>query len=565
MSSSAEKPKSAPSVTNAAAQLCRALEDAGVEVCWGYPGGAILPFYDALYSSPIKHILTRHEQGAALAADGFARVSGKVGVCVATSGPGATNLITGLANAFMDSVPVLAITGQVGTDALGTDAFQEVDTLGLTMPVVKHSYLVRDPNEVYRTVREAICIATSGRPGPVLIDLPKDVLWAEASPRPASAPEGLNPEPADDVAIARARKLLSQASRPVIYAGGGVQLGNAVQTFRDFVNTTQIPTVVTLKALGALRPGHPQLLGMLGMHGMKAPNMAVQGCDLLVCVGARFDDRVTSKLETFAPGAKVIHLDVDPAEVGKRKQPQGPVIGELNHSLRGLSMACDIDPWRAECATMADENQWPYDAPGEGVYAPRFFKELSEAAAERDFDTIVATDVGQHQMWVAQHYKFNHPTHHITSGGLGTMGYGLPAAIGAAFGRPDARILTISGDGGIMMNIQELATLFRYDIPVKVVVIDNARLGMVRQWQQLFLEERYSETVLDDNPDFVRLAEAFRIPAFRVDRRDQVAEAIARILDEEGPALIHVCIDPQANCWPFVPPGQSNSAMLEGK
>jgi len=561
----ASKAANKSSTTNAAAQLCRALEDAGVDVCWGYPGGAILPFYDALYESPIKHILTRHEQGAALAADGYARVSGKVGVCVATSGPGATNLITGLANAFLDSVPVLAITGQVSSEALGTDAFQEVDTLGLTMPVVKHSYLVRDPDDVYRIAREAICIATSGRPGPVVIDLPKDVLWAESNPRPVASPDGLDPTPADDISLARARKLLLASKRPVIYAGGGVQLAQAVHAFREFVDATQIPTVVTLKAIGALPTGHPMLLGMLGMHGMKAPNLVVQGCDLLLCVGARFDDRVTSKLATFAPGAKVIHLDVDPAEVGKRRQPEAPVIGELNHSLRRLASRLNIDPWRERCAEILEEHQWDYDAPGDGVYAPRFFRELSAAARERTFDTVVASDVGQHQMWVAQHYGFDHPTHHITSGGLGTMGYGLPAAIGAAFARPDARILTISGDGGIMMNIQELATLFRYDIPVKVVVIDNQSLGMVRQWQELFLDERYSETRLDDNPDFVKVAEAFRIPAFRVDAREQVPEAIRRILDEDGPALIHVCIDPRANCWPFVPPGQSNSAMLEGK
>jgi acetolactate synthase I/II/III large subunit len=540
---------------NGAEQLARALEDEGVNTLFGYPGGAILPFYDALYKSPMRHILCRHEQGAVLSADGYARATGRVGVCVATSGPGATNLVTGISNAFLDSVPVVCITGQVATHALGTDAFQEVDVLGMTMPFVKHSWLVRDPAEFYRIGRQAMHIARSGRPGPVLIDCPKDMLWAETQalpylPRPGLVPD--SPEPAD---LARARELLSAAKNPLVYGGGGIGMGGAVEAFRTFVEAGQFPTVLTLKGLGALPTGHPLLIGMLGMHGGRDANLAVQACDLLICVGARFDDRVTGKLAEFAPLAKVIHLDIDPAEVGKRRQPDAPVIGVLTESLAALT--------ETRAGTEITRSPVVPRARPDGVEAPDFLARLSDAALATDADTIVVSDVGQHQMWVAQYMGFRHPSHHLTSGGLGTMGYGLPAAIGAALGRPDARVINVSGDGGILMNIQELATIARYSLPVKVIVVDNHALGLVRQWQTLFLEQRFSETDLSDNPDFARVAEAFSIPAIRVDRPEQVDGAIHRLLTDDGPLLVHVVIDTEAKVWPFVPPGQSNSNMME--
>jgi acetolactate synthase-1/2/3 large subunit len=551
---------------NGAQLVVDALIDEGVDLVFGYPGGAILPLYDALYDAPIRHVLTRHEQAAVFAAEGYARASGKVGVAIATSGPGATNLITGIADAFLDSVPLVCLTGQVPTAMMGADAFQEVDLLGITMPIVKHSFLVRDPAQLRRTLHQAFHLARSGRPGPVLVDLPKDVLLAAIDASLPAAPlDDPGPEPAGPDELAAARALLAAAERPVIYGGGGIFLGGAVDAFRDFVEASGAPTVLTLKGLGALPADHPQLLGMLGMHGLKAPNLAVQGCDLLIAVGARFDDRVTGQLERFAPGARVIHLDVDPAEVGKRRGPDAPVIGALGASLRALAAPLRCEAWRESCLALREAHAWDYDAPGEGVYAPRWLRDLSRAAAARGSETFIASDVGQHQMWIAQHWRHTRPEHHLSSGGLGAMGFSLPAAIGAALARPDATVISISGDGGFQMNLQELATVLRCRLPLKIVILDNARLGMVRQWQELFLEERYAETDLSDNPDFVRIAEAYGIPAFRLERAADEADAITRLLEAEGPILAHVRIDPRANVWPFVPPGGANDHMLEGR
>ncbi len=545
----------------AADLLIKALLNEGVEVVFGYPGGAILPFYDALYDSPLEHVLTRHEQGAVMAADGYSRVSGKVGVCVATSGPGVTNLVTGIANAYMDSVPMVALTGQVPTAVLGTDAFQEIDAVGITMPIVKHSYLVREAADLPQVIAEAFQIARSGRPGPVLIDLPKDIMAGPAVGEVAPSRGRTTPGQPDPEQLAVAKRLLLSAEKPLVYAGGGICMAEAVDAFREFVSVSRVPVVSTLKGLGSLPRTHPQSLGMLGMHGLKAANLAVQACDVLVCVGARFDDRVTGKLAQFAPNARVIHLDGDPAEVGKLRAPEAPVVGCLNTSLRALTTPLDIEPWRSECAQSIHEYRWNYEVPSRAVYGPGLLKELSDQAPS---GTVVTCDVGQHQMWVAQHFAFGHPREHLTSGGLGAMGYGLPAAIGAQRAAPDGVVVNVTGDGSVMMNIQELATLARYDLPVKMIVLDNQCLGMVRQWQELFLERRYSEVDLSDNPDFVHVANAFRIPAFSVARTEDVPAAIEKLLAHEGPALLHVILENETNVWPFVPPGQSNSVMLEG-
>ncbi|MGA8034478.1 MAG: acetolactate synthase 2 catalytic subunit [Candidatus Acidiferrales bacterium] len=540
--------------------LVKALEHEGVEVIFGYPGGAIMPVYDALIDSRIRHVLVRHEQAAALAADGYSRASGKVGVCMATSGPGATNLVTGIANAYMDSIPMVAITGQVATSLMGTDAFQEVDIFGITLPVVKHSFIVNSSKDLPRVVHEAFRIARSGRPGPVLIDLPKDIANAIADYKVHVSDESeAAPAPAIE-STAKALELIKSSKRPVIYAGGGVGLAGAIDEFREFVAATRIPVVATLKGLGVIPAKHELFLGMMGMHGMKAANHAVQESDLLICVGARFDDRATGRLNAFAPQAKVIHLDVDPAEVGKLRHADVAIIGDLKQSLKALSQPVGIDSWRRECLLTKETTAWDYNAPGSEIYAPAFLRQLSERAGE---NCIVACDVGQHQMWVAQHFRVNHPSQHLSSGGLGTMGYGLPAAIGAQFACPDATVINVSGDGSIMMNLQELATLRRYELPIKVVLIDNHALGMVRQWQELFHDRRYSEVDLSDNPDFTLVAESMGVPAFRVEHRSDVDAAIDRLVNQPGPALAHVLIHQEANVWPIVGPGKSNSEMMD--
>ena len=540
----------------------QAMEREGVEVIFGLPGGAIMPVYDALLDSNIRHVLVRHEQAAVLAADGYARATGKVGVCMATSGPGATNLVTGIANAFMDSVPVVAITGQVPTSLLGTDAFQETDIFGITLPIVKHNFLVKRPDDLPWMVQEAFRVARSGRPGPVLLDLPKDVMSAEGDY--LSEPNGVREEtpPPSPESLRSAVELLRRSRQPVIYAGGGIGMGRAVDEFRRFVEATRIPVVATLKGLGSLPTDHELFLGMIGMHGFRAANLAVQGCDLLLSIGARFDDRATGKLSTFAPSAKVIHLDVDPAEVGKLRRPDASVVGNLQSALRALSFPIEIGDWQKECLANKAKHAWSYDAPTKLIYAPRFLKQLSEALGAEE--TIIACDVGQHQMWVAQHCHFQRPEQHLTSGGLGTMGYGLPAAMGAQLGRPGALVINVTGDGSIMMNLQELATIKRYNLPIKIVLFDNRALGLVRQWQELFFTRRYSEVDLSDNPDFARVAESFGIPAFRVEYQHEVESAIDRLLSADGPMLLHVCIDQEANVWPLVAPGASNSEMLEG-
>ncbi|MDA7979332.1 MAG: acetolactate synthase 2 catalytic subunit [Pirellulales bacterium] len=545
---------------NGAQLLVSCLEREGVEEVWGYPGGAIMPVYDALLGSGIKHYLTRHEQGAAFAAQGFARSTGRVGVCMATSGPGATNLVTGIADAHLDSIPLVAITGQVPRPLMGTDAFQEVDIFGISLPIVKHSYLVEDVDDIPAIVHEAFELAQQGRPGPVLIDFPKDVSLAKAQARPlAKSVEQSRPSTPEAVSLARARELLREAKQPIVYAGGGVPKAGAVEALRDFVHVTKIPVVHTLQGLGSIPGDHELFLGMLGMHGTKAANRAVQECDLLVAVGVRFDDRATGKLAEFAPNASVIHMDIDPAELSKLREANVALRGDIVNALGALTVPLEIDPWRNCCLEYKRDGVFNYDAPFEVIYAPKLLHDLAQAASE---DTYICCDVGQHQMWVAQHYSFSHPSRHLTSGGLGTMGFGLPAAIGVQCAHPDATVINVSGDGSIMMNIQELATIRRYNLPVKVLLFDNSALGMVRQWQELFFHNRESEVDLSDNPDFRTVAEAFGIPARHVSRADETEEAIHMLCHEPGPLFIHAHIDRRANVWPLVPPNANNGQMM---
>jgi len=544
---------------NGAQWVVHALRAQGVETVFGYPGGAIMPVYDALYDGGVEHLLCRHEQGAAMAAIGYARATGKTGVCIATSGPGATNLLTGLADALLDSVPVVAITGQVAAPLIGTDAFQEVDVLGLSLACTKHSFLVESLEELPRVMAQAFDVASSGRPGPVLVDIPKDIQLASGDLEPwLSTVDDEDTLPHS--ALQQAREMLASAEKPMLYVGGGVGMAQAVPALRAFIAVTNVPSAVTLKGLGAVPAEHPFYTGMLGMHGTKAANLAVQACDLLIAVGARFDDRVTGKLNTFAPHAKVIHLDIDPAEFSKLRQAHVSLQGSLNQLLPALQQPLNIATWQQEVAALNEANPWRYDHPGEAIYAPLLLKQLSERMPA---ESVVTTDVGQHQMWTAQHMTFTRPENFITSSGLGTMGFGLPAAVGAQVARPDDTVICISGDGSFMMNVQELGTVKRKQLPLKIVLLDNQRLGMVRQWQQLFFQERYSETTLTDNPDFLMLAQAFGIPGQHITRKDQVETALNTMLNSKGPYLLHVSIDELENVWPLVPPGASNSQMLE--
>jgi len=548
--------------------LLESIAAQGVDTIFGYPGGAIMPVYDVLPKvTSLRHILCRHEQGCGMAAIGYARATGKTGTAFATSGPGATNLVTAIADAYLDSVPVVFVTGQVTSDLMGTDAFQEVDIFGITLPIVKHSYIARDPADIPGMVAEAYFIAAEGRPGPVLIDLPKDVANALTTERHKWRPyPKVKPEMGQSDYISKAEDLIKNSKKPLFYIGGGIAQGDGVQELRDLVDRTNIPVVSTLKGLGSLPSDHPHFLGMLGMHGLKAANYAVQECDLLIVAGARFDDRATGKLDTFAPNAKVIHLDIDIAEINKLRKTDVFLDGSLKKNLAALNPGeAKCEDWRRTCFSRREEHEWDYKSPignmkTGGVYAPKLLHDLSRRV---ESSAIITCDVGQHQMWVAQHCYFDNPKDHITSGGLGTMGFGLPAGLGAKLGAPNRTVITVSGDGSIMMNIQELATLFRYDIPLKIVLLDNSALGMVRQWQEVFFEKNYSEVNLDDNPDFAMVAKAFQIDAFTITKGDEVDAGIERLLSATGPILMHVKIDTYENVWPLVPPGRSNADMME--
>lgn len=551
---------------NGAQHILEAFHRHNISTVFGYPGGCIMPLYDALVDDiGVEHVLCRHEQACALAADGYARASGQIGVCIATSGPGATNLITGVANAYMDSTPMLVITGQVPSGLIGTDAFQETDILGMTLGIVKHSYLVDDADALPAIMEEAITLAQSGRPGPVWIDIPKNMLLAEvAMPALTTAPE---PE-TDCPDIARAMAMLRAAKKPLLYSGGGVALARAEDSFRRFAKAATIPGVVTLKGIGNSGKNNPYNLGMLGMHGSRAANKAVDECDLLLVVGARLDDRATGKLDTFAANARLIHIDTDSAELNKLRPADLAMRGDLNRILAALTEAMALAPlaisdWQKQCTTwrttggfQAADNEEAL-AP---IAGPAFIRQLSRIAPD---DTVIACDVGQHQMWVAQHYEFDHPRHHLTSGGLGTMGFGLPAAIGAQFADRNSTVINVTGDGSFMMNAQELATIRRYNLPLKLIILDNQCLGMVRQQQELFYNNRESHINLDDNPDFVAMARAFDIPALLIERTDQIRRGIETILAYQGPMLLHVAISREENVWPIVKPGGSNKEMID--
>ncbi|XPF92927.1 acetolactate synthase 2 catalytic subunit [Colwellia sp. RE-S-Sl-9] len=540
--------------------LFAVLQEHGVKHVFGYPGGAIMPIYDALYDSEVEHYLCRHEQGAAFAAVGYARASDKVGVCMATSGPGATNLITGLADALADSIPIVAITGQVPTSAMGSDAFQEIDVFGLSLACTKHSFQVTDINDLASVLHQAFAIALEGRQGPVLVDIPKDIQLAEINCSLNDISQLPNKVKLPPVDVTNAISLLSKAKKPILYVGGGVGMANAIDELREFCNKTGMPCVSTLKGLGAIDPENDNYLGMLGMHGTKASNLAVQESDLLVVVGARFDDRVTGKLDEFAPNAKVIHFDIDTAEINKRRKADSAILGDLKINLPALAIPLSITNWQKQCQQSKADNGWRYDHPGENIYAPAVLKEISDTMPK---NTCVTTDVGQHQMWAAQHMLFNDPSDFLTSGGMGTMGFGLPAAIGAQVSRPTDCVIAVSGDGSFMMNVQELATIKRFQLPVKILLIDNAKLGMVRQWQDLFFNGRLSETDLSDNPDFIMLANAFDIKAKEITKKSEVSAAVAEMLDHDGAYLLKIKIDAEDNVWPLVPPNTANDKMME--
>ena len=547
--------------------IVKTLKEKGVTTVFGYPGGQIMPLYDALYDGGIEHVLCRHEQGAAMAAIGYARSTGKTGVCIATSGPGATNIITGLADALIDSVPIVAITGQVPTNLIGTDAFQEVDVLGLSLACTKHSYLINDAKQLPNTLEEAFNLANSGRPGPILIDVPKDIQLANLDYQQYLAPSLIKNSPdktqlysIPPETIKLAKQMIAQARKPMLYIGGGVGLSGAISELKDFMTLTQIPTVSTLKGLGVADINNPYYLGLIGMHGAKAANLAVQECDLLIALGVRFDDRVTGNLNEFARHAKVIHVDIDQAEINKLRQTHLGLQGDIKQVLPLLNQTVSIEAWHKKVDELKAQHPTRYDHPGEAIYAPALLKTISE---RKSANTIITTDVGQHQMWTAQHMRFNHPQNFITSSGLGTMGFGLPAAIGAQMARPNDCVICVSGDGSFMMNVQELTTIKRKKLPIKIVLIDNQRLGMVRQWQELFFNERYSETNLSDNPDFLMLAKAFEIPGEIITKKSEINSALDNMFNSSGAYLLHVRIDELENVWPLVPPGAANENMLD--
>lgn len=546
---------------NGSTLVIESLKAQGVTHLFGYPGGAIMPTYNAIYDSGLDHLLCRNEQGAAMAAIGYARATGKVGVCIATSGPGAANLITGLGDALADSIPIVAITGQVASPLIGTDAFQEADVLGLSLACTKHSFIVQSIEELPEIIAKAFQIAQSGRPGPVLVDIPKDIQVAPTSAQAVKYEKDLA-NAQDPAKLASAFELLKQATKPILYVGGGVGMAGGVQALRNFLKVTQMPSVSTLKGLGTISPEDPLYMGMIGMHGTRAANYAVQECDLLIACGARFDDRVTGKLDTFAPHAKVIHIDIDAAEINKLRQANVALKGDLIEAVNALTQPLNIDNWRDHIRQLKSRLDFSYvENQGEGVIEPTAL--LHTLSQRKPKNAVITTDVGQHQMWSAQHMQHFAPENFITSAGYGTMGFGLPAAIGAVKARPTDPVILITGDGSFMMNVQELGSIKRGNLPVKILLLDNQRLGMVRQWQSLFFKARHSETILDDNPDFVMLAKAFDIPAERIEKAGEVSDALDRLLNAKGAYLLHVCIPEESNVWPLVPPGACNTDMLD--
>jgi len=547
------------------------LKAEGVDVVFGLPGGANLPTYDAFVDGGLRHILVRHEAGGGHAAEGYAKATGKVGVAFATSGPGATNLLTPICDAMMDSVPVVFITGQVRTELLGTDGFQEADTIGITMPVVKHSVMIQDPQEIPRAIHEAFHVARTGRPGPVLVDIPMDLSRAEIEYELVTDVHlpGYQPRvEGNQKQIRQAAKALAAAQRPVIYAGGGVVNANASRELIDFVTSDRFPITCTLMGLGAFPAPHPQWLGMLGMHGTRAANYAMDEADLICAVGARFDDRITGKLSEFAPRAKFIHIDVDPAEISKNVPAHIPIVGDAKHVLSKLAVeyretgadTARLDAWWSRIEGWRSKYPLTYEDSVDAEIKPQYMvRALYEATGG---EAIVTSDVGQHQMWAAQYYDFPAPRRWINSGGLGTMGFGLPAAMGAAIGCPDKLVCCIAGDGSVQMNAQELATCAENDVPIKVFIMNNGYLGMVRQWQELFWDGRYSHVDTGRFPDFVKLAEAYGVTGMRLQDKRTLVDDFKRAIATEGPVLVDVRVTREENTYPMIPAGHAAREMV---
>lgn len=553
--------------------LLESMKREGVDVLFGYPGGAVIDIYDELPRHPeLRHVLVRHEQGAVHAADGYARASGKTGVCLVTSGPGATNTVTGIATAYSDSIPLVIFTGQVPTQLIGNDAFQEVDIVGITRPCTKHNFLVKDITKLALTIRQAFYLARSGRPGPVLVDLPKDVMqkrtefvWPEdiymRSYNPTYKPN-LNQ-------LRRSVEELAKAERPVILAGGGVIMSNAAEALTGLARKLQIPVTCTLMGLGGFPATDPLWLGMVGMHGTYAANLAINNCDVLMCVGARFDDRVTGRLAAFAPKARIVHIDIDPTSIRKNVEVQVPVVGDCRLALEGIGEICDAKlenkDWAGEhAAWLAAVAEWKSSKPlcyqDNGNIKPQ---SVIEALYDiTGGDAIIATEVGQHQMWVAQFYSFTKPRTLLTSGGLGTMGYGFPASVGAQFAFPDKKVIAVAGDGSLQMNIQELATVVSNKLPIKVVILNNRYLGMVRQWQELFYNNNYSSTNMEAQPDFVKLAEAYGAEGYRIEKAEDMRAILEKALASPNPAFIDVVVEREENVYPIVPVGAALDEML---
>jgi len=574
----------APLQQSGAEILLRALREQGVEVVFGYPGGAVLPIYDAIYQqNSIRHILVRHEQAAVHAAEGYARSTGKVGVVLVTSGPGATNAVTGLVDALMDSIPIVCLTGQVPTHLIGNDAFQEADTTGITRPATKHNYLVKRSEDMARVVHEAFHVARSGRPGPVLIDLPKDVLIAPAPYQPASAEPHRSYRPVtqpDPARIDEAVRLLKSAKRPIVYSGGGViNSGDAATAaLIAFVRATGMPCTSTLMGLGAYPSNDPQFLGMLGMHGTYEANHAMHDCDVMLNIGARFDDRVTGRINAFSPGSRKIHADIDPSSINKNVLVDVPIVGDAALVLEALLAAWKADGtqqqdrvalatwWREIDARRAvDSLKYAQSTtPGSIIKPQHAIRRLYEITRETGRETFISTEVGQHQMWAAQHFRFDKPNRWMTSGGLGTMGYGLPAAMGVQVAHPDALVIDIAGEASILMNIQEMATLAQYRLPVKVFILNNQYMGMVRQWQELLHGGRYSESYSEALPDFVKLAEAFHGVGLRATSVDDLDRVIREMIAVDRPVIADICVDQKENCFPMIPSGAAHNEMILG-
>ncbi|WP_282022764.1 acetolactate synthase large subunit [Priestia flexa] len=561
-----KEPASIGKQMNGSDMLIESLRRENVDVIFGYPGGAVLPIYDKLYGSGMFHVLARHEQGGIHAAEGYARISGKPGVVIATSGPGATNIVTGLADAMIDSLPLVVFTGQVASSVIGSDAFQEADVLGITMPITKHSYQVRKVSDLPRIIKEAFHIATTGRPGPVLIDIPKDMAQGdgEFSYEGEVNLPGYQPTyTPNQLQVKKLVEAVTAAKKPVILAGAGVLLSKGSEELKNYAEQQNIPVVNTLLGLGCFPADHPLHLGMAGMHGTYTANMAIYESDLLISIGARFDDRVTGNLKHFAPNAKIAHIDIDPAEIGKNVPTKIPIVGDAKEVLSQLLLqdgeTGDYTKWHEKLAGWKQEYPLWYENSSE-VLKPQKVIELLHQYT--DGDAVVATDVGQHQMWVAQYYTFNNPDRWVTSGGLGTMGFGLPSAIGAQLANKDKTVVAVVGDGGFQMTLQELGVIHELNLPVKVVILNNHSLGMVRQWQEIFYEERYSHSLIPNQPDFMKLAEAYGIKGLQAKTEEEAHAVLKEAMETDGPVLMNFFVAPKENVYPMVAPGKGLHEMV---